>query len=152
MGALTLTVQNRGIVGDLRYATVDVAFSNSYATGGDTGLTAAALGWDSVVLALITPTGGYSLDYVYASGNVIAYGTHTHALHFDNADVADGATTRINAGTNLLGANTGSDLAVAGVANTTGDGGIVDGGPTQVRNATNLSTSLASVRCLLFGR
>lgn len=50
---------------------------------------------------------------------------HTHALHLNNADVADGATTRINAGTNLLGANTGSDIAIAGVVDTSGAGGIV---------------------------
>lgn len=40
--------------------------------------------------------------------------THSHTLNLKNAAVADGATTRVNAGTNLLGANTGSDIAVAG--------------------------------------
>lgn len=39
---------------------------------------------------------------------------HSHALSLKNAAVADGATTRVNAGTNLLGANTGSDITVAG--------------------------------------
>jgi len=33
---------------------------------------------------------------------------------FKNAAVADGATTRANIGTNLLGGNTGSDVTVAG--------------------------------------
>lgn len=41
---------------------------------------------------------------------------HSHALLLKNAAVADGATTRVNAGTNLLGANTGSDITVAGGA------------------------------------
>lgn len=40
--------------------------------------------------------------------------THSHSLTLKNAAVADGATTRVNAGTNLLGANTGSDITVAG--------------------------------------
>ena len=141
-------------MGDMRYVQGTIAFSSSYATGGDTGLTAAILGWDPVALCILEPEGGYNMEYVAASGNVIAYGVHTHALHINDDDVADGATTRINAGTNLLGANLGSsaDIAVAGVAGTTGAGGIVDGGPAQVRNAIDLSTALASVRFLALGR
>lgn len=46
------------------------------------------------------------------SGSALA--THTHNLLLKNAAVADGATTRVNAGTNLLGANTGSDITVTG--------------------------------------
>lgn len=51
-----------------------------------------------------------------------ALGTHTHDLLLKNAAVADGTTTRVNAGTNLLGANTGSDITVAGSG---ANGGIV---------------------------
>lgn len=51
-----------------------------------------------------------------------ALGTHTHNLLLKNAAVADGATTRVNAGTNLLGANTGSDITVTGSG---ANGGIV---------------------------
>lgn len=40
--------------------------------------------------------------------------THTHDLLLKNAAVADGATTRVNAGANLLGANTGSNITVTG--------------------------------------
>lgn len=43
-----------------------------------------------------------------------ALGNHTHTLNLVNAAVSDGATTRVNAGTNLLGANTGSSITVAG--------------------------------------
>lgn len=43
-----------------------------------------------------------------------ALGNHTHTLNLKNGAVVDGTTTRVNAGTNLLGANTGSDIAVAG--------------------------------------
>lgn len=43
-----------------------------------------------------------------------ALAAHSHALALKNAAVADDATTRVNAGTNLLGANTGSDITVAG--------------------------------------
>ncbi len=43
-----------------------------------------------------------------------ALASHTHDLLLKNAAVADGATTRVNAGANLLGANTGGDLTVTG--------------------------------------
>ena len=46
-------------------------------------------------------------------------------MFLNNAEVADGATARVNAGTNLLGANTGSDISIAGVADTSGHGGVV---------------------------
>jgi hypothetical protein len=76
-----------------------------------------------------------SADATIASSNIAQYGgaylllqfgaasstftgdalaAHSHALLLKNAAVADGATTRVNAGTNLLGANTGSDITVAG--------------------------------------
>lgn len=43
-----------------------------------------------------------------------ALGTHTHDLLLKNAAVADNASSRVNAGANLLGANTGGDLTVTG--------------------------------------
>lgn len=51
-----------------------------------------------------------------------ALGTHTHDLLLKNAAVADGATTRVNAGANLLGANTGGDLTITGSG---ANGGVV---------------------------
>lgn len=51
-----------------------------------------------------------------------ALGTHTHDLLLKNAAVSDGATTRVNAGANLLGANTGGDLTVTGSG---ANGGVV---------------------------
>lgn len=51
-----------------------------------------------------------------------ALDTHTHNLLLKNAAVADGATTRVNAGANLLGANTGGDLTITGSG---ANGGIV---------------------------
>jgi len=51
---------------------------------------------------------------------------HGHVLHLAEADVVDGATTRVNAATNLIGANSGADIEIAGVADDTGGGGIID--------------------------
>lgn len=63
-----------------------------------------------------TEGGGYQVDYDFTNQKLRLYqtGAHTHDLLLKNAAVADGATTRVNAGTNLLGAGTGSDITVAG--------------------------------------
>lgn len=76
---------------------------------------------------------------IYQS-DAVAASTHTHDLHLNDGDVADGATTRVNAGTDLLGANTGGDLLVSGVADTTGAGGIV-----QATIAANAAGALAEL-------
>ena len=74
--------------------------------------------WQS---AGFTPAGTNSAPTFTGS----ALAVHGHTLHLNNADVLDGTTTTVNAGTDLLGANTGSDIAVTTVADTTGRGGIV---------------------------
>lgn len=73
------------------------------------------------VTAGFTPAGSVAAPVFTGS----ALAVHGHVLHLNNADVADSAGARVNAGTNLLGANTGSDISVAAVADTTGVGGIV---------------------------
>lgn len=163
MGALTFTVNERGVLGNLRWLSVDVGFSTSYATGGDTGMTAAALGWDRIILVLFDQPAGFTVSYDYSNGQVLARRSaiHTHALHFNNADVVDAAGPRVNVGANLMGANTGADIAVAGVADTTGVGGIVQiaqAALAQPAATTNLSATVVSagvtnaVRALVFGR
>lgn len=72
---------------------------------------------------------GYIYKYDAVNNKIRIYyplASHTHSLFLNNGDVADGATTRVNAGSNLLGANTGSDLTVAGVADSTGHGGVLN--------------------------
>lgn len=74
-----------------------------------------------------------------------ALGNHTHDLLLKNAAVSDGATTRVNAGANLLGANTGGDLTVTGAG---ANGGVVNasaGTPAGTISAlTFTSTSAAA--------
>ena len=159
--ALTISVNERGVMGNLRWVSAQITFDTTYPTGGETGLTAASLGLDAVLLINFDQPAGITLEYNYSNGQVLAYrsAVHTHALHLNHADVVDGATTRVNAGTNLLGANTGSDIAVAGVAATTGVGGIVQaaqGALGEVSNTVDLSTiasaGLTGIRCFAFGR
>jgi len=72
-----------------------------------------------VQFSTLTPSGTVSAPTFTGS----ALGNHTHNLTLKNAAVADGTTTRVNAGTNLLGANTGSDITVAGAG---ANGGIAN--------------------------
>jgi hypothetical protein len=94
MGALTVTTSDRGVNGNKRWVRGSVAFSSSYATGGDTGLTAAALGLDAVEHMEINGKATYLLEYVNASGNVLAY-----YLDYDAA--ADGAAVQVPNTTDL---------------------------------------------------
>ena len=138
--------------GNKRRVTGTLDFDSSYPTGGE-ALTAANVALSVIDSIQVHPKSGYTFDYDYTNALVLAYrsagftpaGTvaapvftgavpaftgsalaaHTHALHFNNADVVDGTTTTVNVGTNLMGANTGTDIAVAGVVDTTGVGGIV---------------------------
>lgn len=70
---------------------------------------------------------GYSFSYDRANSKLMLFQTasHSHPLSLKNAAVADGATTRVNAGANLLGANTGSDISIAGGG---ANGGVGSGG------------------------
>lgn len=58
----------------------------------------------------------YDFSYDKANSKLVLFssGQHSHPLILKDASVVDGATTRVNAGTNLLGANTGADITVAG--------------------------------------
>jgi len=122
------------------------------------------------IVALCPAASGYICEPISISGNIVrfrvrqpsgtfggsALAAHTHALHLNDADVLDGAGSRVNAGANLLGANTGADIAVAGVLNTAGAGGVVAltaGTPAgavtvvnpEVTNATDLSAGGANL-------
>ena len=184
---LTITGLRFDLTGSGNQVKGTIAFDSSYPTGGES-LLPSQIGLAVIDSIDIDAKGGYSFSYDYTNQKLLAYltpgftpggsnsapaftgsalGTHTHALHLNNADVADGASTTVNAATNLLGANTGTDIEVAGVADTSGVGGIVAIGagtpagtvaaPTftgnavsaaalaEVANATNLS-ALTGVR------
>lgn len=55
----------------------------------------------------------------------ISASAHTHDILLKNGTVVDGATTRVNAGADKLGANTGGDLTITGGG---ANGGVVAGG------------------------
>ncbi len=137
----------------------DVTFDSSYPTGGE-DVSKASVGLQNITGALhlgAADATGAGIVPVYkpSTNKLLAMranqSAHTHDLLLKNAAVADGATTRVNAGANLLGANTGGDLTVAGgganggvQANTAADVAL-----SEVANATNLST--VTTRLLFIG-
>tara|TARA_Y100000310_G_scaffold341791_1_gene442161 strand:+ start:7660 stop:8064 length:405 start_codon:yes stop_codon:yes gene_type:complete len=134
MGALTLAINNRGNAGDLWYAEVTATFSSSYATGGDTGLTAAFLGWDAVYVGIVsTQEDGFTFQYNMANGKLLAY-----QMGFTSNSVVAGDDTRIM--------STSSTIGVSGT------GTAFQQALSQVTNATDLSTTPGAVRLLLFGK
>lgn len=103
--------------------TLKLAFGDGAKTypAGGVPVSLAALGCPNFVSSVVVFDDGisaYQWSYDQTNKKLVAkYApgvAHSHALALKNAAVADGATTRVNAGTNLLGANTGSDITVAG--------------------------------------
>lgn len=123
-----------------RTKAVDFAVG-TYATGG-LAVSPKSFGMSNLIGAQVIGGNAASIGYhfTYDTTNkklLVGIGAgvaHSHALLLKNAAVADGATTRVNAGTNLLGANTGGDLTVAG--------GGANGG---VQSATPANGALAEV-------
>jgi hypothetical protein len=119
--AQTLYTEPRG-----RMTLGSIAFDNHYP--GDVNgyaVTAAQFGFKTQLYGIFFQVPGLNATYNLASGKVqcwVGVPAHTHDLLLKNAAVADGATTRVNAGANLLGANTGGNLTVAGGG---ANGGIV---------------------------
>lgn len=72
-----------------------------------------------------------------------ALANHTHTLNLKDGAVVDGATTRVNAGTNLLGANTGSDITVAGGGANGGIANASAGTPAGTISAQTFSNTSA---------
>lgn len=127
-----------------RNFTMTLAFGDgalTYPTGG-IPLVAGKLGCPNQILSLniFSPNSasGYAYKYDAVNKKILLYANaaHSHPLTLKNAAVADGATTRVNAGANLLGANTGSDITVAG--------GGANGG-VQLSTALAASEVLSSV-------
>ena len=131
-GDVTYTMITQRTLGDSRKSNlVRMTFGDGALTYPANGIPIlkGKLGCPTVIESLIVVdqgTSAYRFQYDQSAEKLVLINpSHTHALHFNNADVADGATTRVNVGTNLMGAGTGSDIAVAGVQNTSGAGGIV---------------------------
>lgn len=138
--ALTITTNEEGVLGDLRYKVVTLAFDSSYPTGGES-FTAANLGWDSMVLVTAANTSGLAFDYDYTNALLLAYEQGITTGSTAAADSTSGALAE-----DIAAAETVVRFMDSAVDTTYGFGGLV-----QVANTTDLSTAAASVRVFALG-
>jgi hypothetical protein len=120
---ITVTILNKRRENGRSHFNVKLAFGNGVLTypAGGVPISKGVLGCPNVIESLTvydSGTSGYKWSYDAANEKLVAMQapaqTHSHDLTLKNAAVADSAGSRVNAGTNLLGANTGSDITVAG--------------------------------------
>lgn len=128
---ITVTMVQQRRVNGRKMNLVKLAFGDGALTypAGGVPITKGKLGCPNVIESLQVfdkGTSGYAWSYDRTNEKLVAMQspvrTHTHDLLLKNAAVADGASARVNAGANLLGANTGADLTVTGSG---ANGGVV---------------------------
>lgn len=93
---------------------------------------------------------GYRFQYDQSASKLVLVhqGAHTHDLLLKNAAVADGASARVNAGANLLGANTGGDLTVTGAG---ANGGVVNKTPGALAEASAVAIAAQTIEVEVIG-
>lgn len=148
------------LTGGIKIGFIQLLLDNSYPTGGytvppgffglKTILGVEIIGINAAGSAIV------SLEWDFTNGKLMAFqsnlAAHSHPLLLKNAAVADGATTRVNAGTNLLGANTGSDITVAGNGANGGVQNSTASSQNRVQVANGVDLSAVSCRLKGYGR
>lgn len=157
LSGVTYTIQKTKKLEDGRLiVNATLSFGNgslTYPTGG-IPLIIGKLGMRAHLDSLVIDDDG-GTGYVFVPDltnlklKLLESGAHTHDLLLKNAAVADGATTRVNAGANLLGANTGSDITVAGAG---ANGGLKNSTPAVLAEAANtVAPAAQSIRVTAIG-
>lgn len=141
VGQTFVATASQSIGGSATVGTAGVSNIGAISVVGDPNTTIASsvistYGGAYLVLQFSALTAAGTINTPTFTGSALA--THTHDLLLKNAAVADGATTRVNAGANLLGANTGSDITVTGSG---ANGGVV---------ATSAGTPAGTISALTF--
>ncbi len=90
---------------------------------------------------------GWSIDRTNKKLVMKQLAAHAHDILLKDASTADGATTRVNAAANKLGANTGSDLTVAGAG---ANGGVRNSAIALPISAEADSTTAPAAQTLKF--
>ena len=70
--ALAITVNKEGVIGDLRYKVLTLAFDSSYPTGGES-FTASDVGMDFFHLVDLGMDDGYHFKYDKSNEKILAY-------------------------------------------------------------------------------
>lgn len=152
---VTVTILNRRRENARNFFNVQLAFGDGALTypAGGIPLTKAKLGCPNALESMIVHskgTSGYGFSYDPVNEKLVMSQSpaHSHVLNLKNAAVADGATTRVNAGTNLLGAGTGSDIAIAGGG---ANGGIANSVAAPGSEPTGVAIAAQMVRVEIIG-
>lgn len=132
-GDVTYTLVNQRKLGDHRNLNrVRLAFGNGSLTYPANGIpiSKGKMGCPTIIESMVIVdqgTSGYVFQYDQSAEKLVVMQapaqTHAHSLFIRDNTIADGETTRINAGANALSANTGANITVTG--NTT-TGGILN--------------------------
>lgn len=156
---VVVTIVNKRRNNGTSYFTCKLAFGDGVKTypAGGIPISKAQFGCPAVIHSLTVfdnGIGGYMWTYDKTNEKLVASqgatSAHSHPLILKNAAVADGATTRVNAGTNLLGANTGADLTVAGGG---ANGGVQSTTPasTPLVEPSTVAIAAQVLRCEVIG-
>lgn len=154
--SVTYTTMNLRRLGNSRvHNRIKLAFGDSSATypAGGIPLTIGNLGCPNVVESLVIVdqgTSGYQFQYDSVNKKLVMIQSpsHTHNILLKNAAVADGATARVNAGANLLGANTGGDLTITGSG---ANGGVVATTIGAGTEASAVAIAAQTIYCEVIG-
>jgi len=155
---ITVTVVNDDLTGGTahkRRLVCKLAFGDSVLTypSGGVPVSIGNLGCPNVIESLKvfdSGTSGYRWTYDTANKKLVAIqgASHTHDLLLKNAAVADSAGARVNSGTNLLGANTGTDLTVTGGG---ANGGVVLSGAVLGSQPSTVAITAQTLYCEVTG-
>ena len=137
--ALTVTKSGdwSGMMGNLRYAKVTVAFDSSYPTGGES-LTAADLGLKTIDFINIESKSGVTFEYDYTNNKILAYVPGM-------TPGADGAGSLLDCPLSGVGSTTSQSVGVVNASTATRFGVML-----EVANTEDLST-LTGVRVFAIG-
>lgn len=121
ISSYTLVGKQKKLEDGRRINMVQVVMGNAadvYVAGG-LAISGAKMGCPVNVDSLkVVDDGSAGIKWAYDSTNAkmrgFVTGSHSHDILLKDATQADGATTRVNAAANKLGANTGGDLTVTG--------------------------------------
>lgn len=152
---ITVTINTRRRNNGRNFFNVTLAFGDGVKTypAGGVPITIGNVGCPNIVESCdVYDAGNTGLNWSYDTTNkkLVASQSpaHTHNLLLKNAAVADGATTRVNAGANLLGANTGADLTVTGSG---ANGGVVAVAAGVLSEPSTVAIAAQTLKCEIIG-
>lgn len=129
-GDVTYTLlKQRNLADSRRQNLVRLAFGNGVLTYPANGIpiSKGKMGCPAIIESMVVVdkgTSGYIFTYDQSAEKLVVtqapIQTHSHDLFIRDNTVADGATTRINVGTNALSSNTGANFTIAGNTTTGG--------------------------------